>query len=103
MEKYSKEIGVLFIQLFMFYIFPLFIYLYEPIGTVMLILLTTLILYIILSIVSKNKIKYIYIYIYISTYNFYFVYTINFYILQRISFNSFYMVSRFINSWIIDW
>ena len=44
----------------MFYIFPIFMYLYEPIGTVMLILLTTLILSIILNIVSKNKIKYIY-------------------------------------------
>lgn len=60
MKKYFKEIVILFIQLFTFYIFPLFMYLYEPIGMVMLILLATLILSILLSIVSKNKIKYLY-------------------------------------------
>ena len=60
MKKYLKEIVILSIQLIMFYIFPLFMYLYEPIGTVMLILLVTLILSILLSIISKNKIKYLY-------------------------------------------
>jgi len=60
MIKYLKEIIILIIQLFMFYIYPIFMYLYEPIGTVMLILLTTLILSIILNIVSKNRIKYVY-------------------------------------------
>ena len=60
MKKYLKEIIILFIQLLMFYIFPVFMYLYEPIGTVMLIILITLILSILLSIVSKNKIKYLY-------------------------------------------
>ena len=44
----------------MFYIFPMFMYLYEPIGTVILILLTTFILSIILSSISKSKIKYLY-------------------------------------------
>lgn len=60
MKKYSKEIIILFIQLLIFYIFPLFMYLYEPIGTVMIIILATLILSILLSIISKNKIKYLY-------------------------------------------
>ena len=60
MKKYIKEIILLLIQLFMFYIFPLFMYLYEPIGTVMLILITTFILSIVISIISKRKIKYLY-------------------------------------------
>lgn len=60
MKKYIKEIVILFIQLFMFYIFPLFMFLYEPIGTVMMILLITFILSIIITIISKNKIKYLY-------------------------------------------
>ena len=60
MKKYLKEIVILVIQLFMFYIFPMFMYLYEPIGTVILILLTTFILSIILSSISKSKIKYLY-------------------------------------------
>lgn len=60
MKKYLKEIVILFIQLFMFYIFPLFMYLYEPIGMVMVIIFITLILSIVLSIISKIKIKYLY-------------------------------------------
>ena len=58
--RYIKEIIILALQLFMFYIFPLFMYLYEPIGTVMLIIFTTFILAMLLSIISKNKIKYLY-------------------------------------------
>ena len=60
MKRYLKELVILVIQLFMFYIFPIFMYLYEPIGTVILILLTTFILSIILSSISKSKIKYLY-------------------------------------------
>ena len=60
MKKYSKEILILFIQLFMFYIFPLFMYLYGPIGMITIILLVSLILSILLSIISRNKIKYFY-------------------------------------------
>ena len=60
MKRYLKEVVILVIQLFMFYIFPMFMYLYEPIGTVILILLTTFILSIILSSISKSKIKYLY-------------------------------------------
>ena len=60
MKKYFKELIILFVQLFMFYIFPLFMYLYEPIGTVMMILLVTFVLSIVLNIISKNRIKYLY-------------------------------------------
>ena len=60
MKKYLKEIVILFIQIFMFYIFPLFMYLFEPIGMVILILFTTIILSMLLAIISKNKIKYLY-------------------------------------------
>ena len=60
MKKYSNEIIILFIQLFMFYIFPLFMYLYEPMGMVMIIIFVTLIIAILLSIISNNKIKYLY-------------------------------------------
>ena len=60
MKRYIKEIIILLIQLFMFYIFPVFMYLYEPIGIVMLILLTTFILSVVLASISKNKIRYLY-------------------------------------------
>lgn len=60
MKKYFKETAILFIQLFIFYIFPLAMYLYEPIGTIMIIIFVTLTLSIMLSIISKNKIKYLY-------------------------------------------
>ena len=60
MKKFLKEIVILFIQLFMFYIFPLFMYLYGPFGIVVLISSMTLILSTTLSIISKNKIKYLY-------------------------------------------
>ena len=58
--RYIKEIIILVIQMFMFYIFPLFMYLYEPIGTVMMILMITFVLSVVLSIISKNKLKYLY-------------------------------------------
>ena len=60
MKKYTKELIVLFVQLFMFYVFPLFMYLYEPMGIVFIILLMTFILSIIFSIVSQKKIKYLF-------------------------------------------
>lgn len=58
--KYIKEIIILLIQLFMFYIFPLFAGPTDAIGMVFLILLATFILSIIIGIISKEKIKYIY-------------------------------------------
>ena len=60
MKKYFKEIILIVMQLIMFYIFPIFMYLYEPIGTVMMILLITFILSLLLSFISKNQIKYLY-------------------------------------------
>ena len=60
MKKYLKEIIILIIQLFMFYIFPLFAGPTDAMGMVFLILVTTFILSIILASISKEKIKYSY-------------------------------------------
>lgn len=60
MKKYTKEIIILIIQLFMFYIFPLFAGPTDAIGMVFIILLTTLLLSILLNTISKEKIKYLY-------------------------------------------
>lgn len=60
MKNYKKETIILIIQLFMFYIFPLFIRFYEPIGMVIIIILVSLVLSILLSAISKNKIRYLY-------------------------------------------
>ena len=60
MKKYLKEIIVLIIQLFMFYIFPLFAGPTDIMGMVVLILLSTSILSTILVVISKEKIKYLY-------------------------------------------
>lgn len=60
MKKNLKEIVILSMQLLVFYIFPLFMYLYEPIGTVMLMLVISFVLSIVLGIFSKNKIKFLY-------------------------------------------
>lgn len=60
MKRFIKEIVILIIQLALFYIFPMFMFLYEPIGMVMLMLLTTFVLGIVLGSISKNRIKYLY-------------------------------------------
>ena len=60
MKKISKEIIILIIQLFMFYIFPLFAGPTDAIGMVFLILLATFLLSIIIASISRNKIKYFY-------------------------------------------
>ena len=60
MKKYVREFVILLLQLSLFYLFPLFMYLYEPIGMVMFMLFATVILSAVLAIVSKNKIKYLY-------------------------------------------
>ena len=60
MKKYLKEIIILIIQLFMFYIFPLFAGPTDAMGMVFLILITTLILSIILGTISNKKIKFLY-------------------------------------------
>ena len=60
MKKYLKEIIIVLLQLFMFYIFPLFAGPTDTMGMVLLIILATLILAIILGTISNNKIKYVY-------------------------------------------
>lgn len=60
MKKYLKEIIVLLIQLFMFYIFPMFAGSTDAMGMVFLIWVSTIILGLIISIISSNKIKYLY-------------------------------------------
>ena len=60
MKKYLKELIILFIQLFMFYIFPLFCGPTDVMGMVLLIIFSVFVLSIILSIISNSKIKYLY-------------------------------------------
>lgn len=60
MKKFLKEFILLLIQLFMFYIFPLFAGPTDAMGMVFLIIVATFVLSIILGIVSNQKIKYLY-------------------------------------------
>ena len=60
MKRYLKEIVILILQLFMFYIFPLFAGPTDAMGMVFLIILATLLLSIIIGSISKEKIKYLY-------------------------------------------
>ena len=60
MKKYIAEIVIFCIQLFMFYISPLFAGPTDGMGMVVLILFATLILSILLGSISKNRIKYVY-------------------------------------------
>lgn len=60
MKKYLKEIIILIIQLFMFYIYPMFCGPTDAMGMVLIILFTTLLLSTILNCISNNKIKYLY-------------------------------------------
>ena len=60
MKKYLKEIIILVIQLFMFYIYPLFAGPIDPMAMVLFIWLSTIIFGIIIAIISNNKIKYLY-------------------------------------------
>ena len=60
MKKYLKEIILLLIQIFMYYTYPLFCGPTDTMGMVFIILLTTFLLSIIITIVSKEKIKYLY-------------------------------------------
>lgn len=60
MKKFFKEIIILLIQLFMFYLFPLLDTTTNGLGMVVLIILVTLLLSIIIGSVSKEKIKYLY-------------------------------------------
>lgn len=60
MKKYLKEFIILLIQLFMFYIFPLFAGPTDAMGMVILIIFMTFVLSIIIAILSKQRIKYLY-------------------------------------------
>ena len=60
MKKYLKEIIILIIQLFMFYVFPLFAGPTDAMGMVLLILIVTFLLSIIITSISNNKVKYLY-------------------------------------------
>ena len=60
MKKYLKEIITILIQILIFYIFPLFAGPTDAMGMVVLMLLATLVLSLILTIISKEKIKYLY-------------------------------------------
>lgn len=60
MRLYIKEIIVMVLQLFMFYVFPLFAGPTDAMGMVVLIILTTFLLSIIIGLISNKKIKYLY-------------------------------------------
>ena len=60
MKKYFKETVILVLQLFLFYIFPLFAGPTDAIGMVLLIILATLLLSAVLGGVSEKRIKYFY-------------------------------------------
>lgn len=60
MKKYIKEIIILSIQLFVFYILPLFAGPTDMMGLVLLIILATLLLSTIIGSISKEKNKYLY-------------------------------------------
>jgi len=60
MIKYKKEFIILLLQLFMFYIFPLFAGPTDAMGMVFLIWLSTIILAILIASISKERIKYLY-------------------------------------------
>ena len=60
MEKYIKELAIIFIQLIVFYVLPLFAGPADTMGLVLLMLILTLILSIIVGYISNKKIKYIY-------------------------------------------
>ena len=60
MKKYLKEIIIILIQIFMYYIFPLFAGPTDAMGMVFLIIIVTFILSIITAIISKYKTKYLY-------------------------------------------
>ncbi len=60
MKKYLKEIIVLLLQLFMFYIFPLFAGPTDAMGMVILVIFATFLLSIVIGSISKENLKYFY-------------------------------------------
>lgn len=60
MKKYWKELTTLTIQLFMFYIFPLFAGPTDAMGMVLLILLSTILLGFFVGLFSKEWVKFLF-------------------------------------------
>lgn len=60
MKKYLKELIILILQMFLFYISPLFAGPTDAMGMVLLIIIVTFILSFVIGIISKKKIKYLY-------------------------------------------
>ena len=60
MKKYIKEIIILFLQLIVFYIIPLFAGPTDAMGMVFLIIISTLVLSFVLGIISGNNLKFLY-------------------------------------------
>ena len=60
MKRYLKEMIILLIQLFMFYIFPLFAGPTDAMGMVFLIWISTIVLGLLVILLSTKKIKYLY-------------------------------------------
>lgn len=60
MKRYLKELIILLIQLFMFYIFPLFAGPTDAMGMVFLIIMATLLLSLMIGMLSAHKAKYLY-------------------------------------------
>lgn len=60
MKRYLKEIIILQLQLFVFYIFPLFAGPTDVIGMVVLIIFVTLLLSVVIGLISDKKMKYLY-------------------------------------------
>ncbi|MBQ6930745.1 MAG: hypothetical protein IJN38_01315 [Clostridia bacterium] len=60
MKRYIKEIIVSLLQIFMFYVFPLFAGPTDAMGMVVLIILSTLFLSFVIGVLSNNALKYLY-------------------------------------------
>ncbi len=60
MKNYIKELIILIIQLFMFYIFPMFAGPTDAMGMVFIIIITSFILSFLITVISNNKIRYLY-------------------------------------------
>ena len=60
MKQYRKELIILFLQFFMFYIFPMFAGPTDAMGMVLIILLSTLLFSAILGVISGSRWKFLY-------------------------------------------
>lgn len=60
MKKYIKEIVITLLQIFMFYIFPLFAGPTDAMGMVLIIIVATFVLSLVIGAISKEKYKYVY-------------------------------------------